>query len=370
MTDRDERLEAPATAWKPGDPVPESEYIRISPSIIRPDPILGNIRHVRDITRQEDLNASVAEEGLLQPIAVRFLGLEAVPVPVLVWGSRRLEAILRAGLEEVVVRNLGPLPDREALLFQFLENDQHARLHPVDEALATARLVRLFSNSQAEVARRIRRSEATVSILRRAGDALERLKPEELEEVYASGAFSVRTFSALVSTSRSAEELAWRILELARSRNTRTPGRPRGRRAGPAFQAVKNERGGGERFSVRWRDADLARDPVRFMESLTDFLVERLETVAKRAERLRKAHPSSKTASSVPEAKKATLQPISTPETTRPEPEKDDLILDGDFKRFDELLAQADARIAAVRQRLRSTFEDTREKGKEEGFNG
>lgn len=338
--------------WSPGDAVPDAAFIRLSPAFIRPDPVFGDLRQWSDEDKQESLDASVAREGVLQPIAVRFLGEEQVTIPVLVWGRRRLRSVLRAGLEEVMVRNLGRLSNRDALLFQLVENEHREPLHLVDDALGIARLIEQYSASQAEAARLIGRSEATVSILGRAGVALQLLSGEELEELYELGpSLTFRALSALVSNARSSKELAQLLLEFARSEaSRRRPGRPRGRATGPAFLTVPNKRGGGERFTVRWSDADLARGGVKFVESMSDFLLKRLEAAVRRAEELRGQRTSRPKQAGPPEKGRGAYSPLTAPAETG---SHEDDLPDLDAKRFEELLADVDARLKAVRKRLR-----------------
>lgn len=351
--------------WAMYEPVPDAEYVRLSPGLIRPDPVLGNVRRAHNALEQEALDATVEQEGVLQAIAIRFIGPEEAAVPVLVWGSRRLRAALAAALPEITVRNLGCLSDRDALLFQFLEND-HVPLHPADDALAIARLVAMFDGSQVEVSRRTRRSEATISVLRRVGDALATLSEEEMQEIYASPAMTKRAFIDLVRRARSREELARRLLELARAHGARRPGRPRGaRRRGPSLEARPNERGGGEVFTVRWRDADLMRDPAGFARQFARFIEERLERVEQRLEVIRRRKGLLKPAQERwkgGEAPAATASPAAATGVAAPSAaplsEEDAL----ELERFDELLREADARLAAIRERMKKGFQTPEER--------
>ncbi|MGE4164181.1 MAG: ParB/RepB/Spo0J family partition protein [Vicinamibacterales bacterium] len=88
----------------------------------------------------EDLAASIAEVGLLEPMLVRPLpaarGFEVIA------GGRRLEAARRAGLmlAPCLVRELD---DAHALELAIIENNQRGDIHPLDEAHAFEQLQQL-----------------------------------------------------------------------------------------------------------------------------------------------------------------------------------------------------------------------------------
>ena len=106
----------------------------------------------------EELEASIREHGILQPILVR-------PAPdgyELVAGERRWKAARAAGLLSIpaVVRRLD---DRGALEAALVENLQREDLNAIDRARAYHRLTEDFSLSQEAVARRVGRSQPSVA---------------------------------------------------------------------------------------------------------------------------------------------------------------------------------------------------------------
>lgn len=78
----------------------------------------------------EELAASVAEHGVLQPLLVRPKDNARY---LLVFGARRLRAVLKAKLELVPIL-VEEMTDAEALERQIVENGQRSDVHPLEEA--------------------------------------------------------------------------------------------------------------------------------------------------------------------------------------------------------------------------------------------
>jgi ParB family chromosome partitioning protein len=104
-----------------------------------------------------ELTASIATQGVLQPILVRPVdgGYEIVA------GERRFRAAQRAGLTTVpvIVRELS---EQQALEFAIVENLQRDDLDDLEEADAYARLS-AFGLSQEEVARTVGKSRSAIA---------------------------------------------------------------------------------------------------------------------------------------------------------------------------------------------------------------
>ena len=124
---------------------------------IEPDP--GQPRKTFDDETLAELSASIAEHGLLQPIAVR-------PKPsggyLIVAGERRWRAAQRAGLTEVPVY-LRELSDEDALTAALIENLQREDLNPLEEAQAIQSLRERLPYSQEELAQRLGKSRSAVA---------------------------------------------------------------------------------------------------------------------------------------------------------------------------------------------------------------
>ncbi|HET7321623.1 MAG TPA: ParB/RepB/Spo0J family partition protein [Longimicrobiaceae bacterium] len=124
----------------------------------------------REFTAEQlsELEGSIRENGLLQPLVVR-------PAPAgapegaeweLVAGERRWRAIRRLGWTEVpvIVREMD---DRTLLVLAIVENVQRADLSAVEEALGYQRLIEEFGYTQKEVAEQVGKERSTVANLLR-----------------------------------------------------------------------------------------------------------------------------------------------------------------------------------------------------------
>ncbi|HWH37270.1 MAG TPA: ParB/RepB/Spo0J family partition protein [Candidatus Limnocylindrales bacterium] len=128
----------------------------------------------------DELAASIAEHGVLQPILVN----ETPNGYVLVAGERRLRASQRAGLERIpaVVRSVA---EREQLALALVENLQRTDLSPLDEARAFRRMIVDFGLTQEEVAARVGRSRSGVANTVRLLDL-----PRPVQDALAAGTIS------------------------------------------------------------------------------------------------------------------------------------------------------------------------------------
>lgn len=130
----------------------------IAVSRIRPNPYQPR----KEFNAQElaELQASLRENGLLNPIAVR-------PAPSgdgfeLIAGERRLRAAAGLGWSEIpaVVKEID---DRALLTLALVENLQRTDLNPIEEAEGYRHLMRDFSLTQAEVAEVTGKERSTVA---------------------------------------------------------------------------------------------------------------------------------------------------------------------------------------------------------------
>ncbi|HET6381330.1 MAG TPA: ParB/RepB/Spo0J family partition protein [candidate division Zixibacteria bacterium] len=106
-----------------------------------------------------ELAASIAAHGVLQPIVVRAAldgGYE------LIAGERRLRAARMAGLAEIpaVVRDSST---DQLLALALVENVQREDLNPIEQATAYRELIHRFGLSHEEVARQVGKSRVAVS---------------------------------------------------------------------------------------------------------------------------------------------------------------------------------------------------------------
>lgn len=163
-------------------------------------------RHTFDEQAIDELAASIAEKGILQPLIVTSRrdadGWE------LISGERRWRAAQRAGLAAVpvIVREVD---EREMLELALIENLQREDLDPIDEAEGYSQLLEEFGLTQAQLAGRVGKSRPAVT------NALRLLElPESVRERVKEGALSAghaRTLLGLEDRSR-IEEVADRVV--------------------------------------------------------------------------------------------------------------------------------------------------------------
>lgn len=131
--------------------------------VARIEPLPGNPRKHFDEAALEELAASIATRGVIQPIIVRPKGTGRYQ---LVAGERRWRAAQKARLHEIpaLVRELS---DREVMALALIENLQREDLNPVEEARAYQRLSEDEGMTQAEIARMVEKSRSHVANFQR-----------------------------------------------------------------------------------------------------------------------------------------------------------------------------------------------------------
>ncbi|MBQ1409786.1 MAG: ParB/RepB/Spo0J family partition protein [Oscillospiraceae bacterium] len=128
----------------------------LPPEQIRSNP--DQPRRYFDRAGLEELAASIAQHGILQPLTVRRQGSGYV----LVAGERRLRAAKMAGLREVPCLLL-TLTQEESGLAALIENLQRRDLDCWEQAEGIARLMRLYAMSQEQVASKLGISPSAVA---------------------------------------------------------------------------------------------------------------------------------------------------------------------------------------------------------------
>jgi ParB family chromosome partitioning protein len=184
-------------------PVDGAVYREIELSAIQP-----NAKQPRTQFDEEalaELEHSIREFGLLQPIVVREVGAGSYE---LVMGERRWRAAQRAGLTRLpaIVRRTG---DDAMLRDALLENIHRVQLNPLDEAAAYEQLLAEFGVTQTELADRLGRSRPVVT------NTIRLLKlPVSVQRRVAAGVLSAGHARALlgVEDPGQQEDLAARIV--------------------------------------------------------------------------------------------------------------------------------------------------------------
>ena len=119
-------------------------------------------RRIFDEEALEELAASIAHRGVIQPIIVRPMGSGYQ----LVAGERRWRAAQKAQLHEIpaLVRDLS---EREVMALALIENLQREDLNPIEEARAYNRLAEFEGMTQAEIARMVDKSRSHIANFQR-----------------------------------------------------------------------------------------------------------------------------------------------------------------------------------------------------------
>lgn len=158
---RREEPVAQSADGSPAGPARGTGLAVLSIADIKPDP--HQPRRYFEESALEELAASIAQRGVIQPIIVRPLDNGRYQ---LVAGERRWRAAQKAQLHEIpaLVRELS---DREVMALALIENLQREDLNPIEEARAYNRLAELEGMTQAEIARMVDKSRSHVANFQR-----------------------------------------------------------------------------------------------------------------------------------------------------------------------------------------------------------
>ena len=162
--------------------------IRIPIGDIEPDK--NQPRKAFDEESLLELEASIREHGVLQPLLVRPMIDGSYRI---VAGERRYRAARRAGLTELpcIVKSL---TDAEAAAISLIENLQREDLNAIEEAEGLRRLMDEFGFTQAEAAEKVSKSRSAVA------NTLRLLSlPEGAKEALAKGDISAGHARALLA---------------------------------------------------------------------------------------------------------------------------------------------------------------------------
>ena len=180
-------------------PVPETaepagELVRIAVGRISRSPFQP--RKTFDPGQLAELEASLATNGLLQPIAVRKVG----EFYELIAGERRLRAATNLGWTEIPAL-VKTLDDRSSFVLALVENLQRTDLNPVEEAQGYLRLSEEFGFTHQQIAEATSKDRATITnllrILSLPGRVLELLSDGRLSAGHAKVLASLNGDAAL-----------------------------------------------------------------------------------------------------------------------------------------------------------------------------
>lgn len=155
---------------------------------VEPNP--NQPRKLFDEEQLQALSDSIAEHGLLQPLAVRSIGDGYYQI---IAGERRWRAARMAGLSEVPVLVV-EADDRKVMELALVENLQRQDLNPMEESEGYRSLMEDFGLTQEQVAARVGKSRPAVA------NALRLLAlPDEVRELVVDGTLSAGHARAVLS---------------------------------------------------------------------------------------------------------------------------------------------------------------------------
>lgn len=172
---------------------------------ISPDP--EQPRKHFDVEALQQLADSIAENGLLQPIAVR--PHKVGPGYLIIAGERRWRAARLAGLDEVPVL-IKDVSDEQAAALALIENLQREDLDPIEEAEGYRQLIEKYGLTQEIAAKRLGKSRTSVT------NSLRLLAlPESVRAMVGSGLLSAGHAKVLLGLPEAAliEQAAEQITE-------------------------------------------------------------------------------------------------------------------------------------------------------------
>lgn len=138
------------------DPKAERRFADIPVDLIRPNP--AQPRQFFDEAELEELAASIAEVGILQPVVL----IPSEPGYELVVGERRLRAAKKAGLSSIPAIIMEAAP-REQQVMALIENIHRSDLSAIEEAASLRDILESTGWSQTELASRLGRSQSSVA---------------------------------------------------------------------------------------------------------------------------------------------------------------------------------------------------------------
>jgi ParB family chromosome partitioning protein len=180
----------------------------------------------------QELERSIRESGIVQPIVVRRRGDRYQ----IVAGERRWRAAQRAGLETVPV-TVREVPDERLLEMAIVENVQREDLSPLEEAAAYQRLQDELGLSQEDVARKVGKDRSTVAntirLLRLPPEVRELLKAERLSAGHGRALLALERAEDQVQLAREAARKGLSVRDVesrVTALRTPSPAREKGRK--------------------------------------------------------------------------------------------------------------------------------------------
>ena len=158
---------------------------------IEPSPFQA--RTAFDETEIAALAVSILQNGLLQPISVRRVGLRKYQ---LIAGERRLRACKSLGMETVTCIVEDSMQEESSAMVALIENLQREDLHYMEEAQCYYALLNNYNLTQEELAKRLGRSQSSIAnklrLLRLSPDVVSAIRENGLSERHARAVLKLK----------------------------------------------------------------------------------------------------------------------------------------------------------------------------------
>jgi ParB family chromosome partitioning protein len=182
----------------------DTQLLEVSVTDIEPNPYQP--RRDFDEEALADLEASIREKGVLQPVVLNRMAPDAYH---LIAGERRWRAARRAGLDTVpaIVHEIDSA--QELMELALIENIQRENLSPIEEAEAYQALMSQHLLTQEEIAQRVGKERSTVA------NTVRLLKlPKNLQVSLRSGELQMGHARALIGLDEEiAQHLGRRVID-------------------------------------------------------------------------------------------------------------------------------------------------------------
>ena len=185
------------------DDTPRRPDLMVPVELVRPNP--DQPRRTFGEEALQELAASIAEKGIIQPLIVRVSPNDPDTYEI-VAGERRWRAAQIAKLHEIPVL-LRDYTDTEVLEVAIIENIQRAELNAVDEAAGYRQLMDRFGHTQEQLATALGKSRSHIANLLRLLNL-----PEEIQNYLVQGHLTAGHARALIGHDR-AKEIARDVIQ-------------------------------------------------------------------------------------------------------------------------------------------------------------
>ena len=173
------------------EPQQQSAYRMLPIYKVEPNP--DQPRQDFDEEELQALSDSIAEHGIIQPLAVRELSSGYYQI---IAGERRWRAARLANLSEVPVV-IVEADDKKVMELALIENLQRQDLNPVEEALGYQSLMQDYGLTQEDAAKRVGKSRPAIAnalrLLNLSSEVLDKVRSGELSAGHARAILSLKT---------------------------------------------------------------------------------------------------------------------------------------------------------------------------------